>query len=283
MEFVEGSPEVAKNLLLEEVEKALQGIKKVKGWGVTKKPTCLRLLVSDKVHIDIPVYAIPRKKYQLLKEAAQMHSDMHLGELIMNNKLDPSEVNLALWDTDGWMKSDPRLLHDWFENESKRFGPILKRTCRYLKAWRDHTWDKGGPSSIALMVAVCEAFREKSILYKSDSDALHAVCNSLPRIFSNDIRNPKDPEEVIFPRDMNEETQREIRENILNLNRSINDALEISISKDDVNRKLILIFGDRLPNSPDLIELSSKSEEVQSQKTVVPPIINQADKSHKSA
>ncbi|QIK40510.1 hypothetical protein [Pontivivens nitratireducens] len=83
---------------------------------------------------------------------------------------------------EGWMKSDPRKLEDWFVDAVKQYGEQVRTVSRYLKGWKDFQWPKGRLASITLMAAVVSVFEKTSAAIASDRDdlALLRVAQDLP-------------------------------------------------------------------------------------------------------
>lgn len=261
MALLDGKPHAVKNKLLKLVKLILTELAESKGWGVSVKPTCLRLEVNKRVHIDIPVYAIPEEKYVMLKSA--MDSRNSFAGLLSDSEiisLEPDQVHLARWDNDDWIKSDPMDLHDWFISKTKVHGrQFLRRSCRYMKAWRDNTWNKGGgPSSITLMVAVAKVFDDNLMVNKkefsTDCEAILAIAKELPVIFNSEIKNPIADDEIMFPRGINLSEVNAIRKKVKEFSDSVINALCISQTEQQVVDEFMAIFGNRLPNKPEWVE-----------------------------
>lgn len=270
MELLNNRPKAIKNALLQHVESILTALANRKNWNIQRKSTCIRLNVSSKIHIDIPVYAIPDEKYQLMIancnfEAVDIRKVNFHDE---STRLDPSEVYLARWDEDDWIQSDPKQLHDWFSSKARQHGRILKPVCRYIKSWRDNRWIKGGPTSITLMTAVVSIFDEhlqnQRESFNSDCRALLEVAHKLPNQFSRKIFNPVLPESELFPANINIEQVEEIQIKVRELSQNIIDALCYSEDESEVLEKLIVTFGNRIPYKPEWIERLSISEVVKS-------------------
>lgn len=260
MALLDGKPHAVKNKLLKLVKLILTELAEKKGWGVLEKPTCLRLEVNGRIHIDIPVYAIPEEKYVMLASAMDMRKQLSSSLNDADNiSLDPDEVHLARWDNDDWIKSDPMVLHDWFISKTKIHGrQFLRRSCRYMKAWRDNTWDKGGPSSITLMVAVAKVFDDNLMVNKkefsTDCEAILAIANELPVIFNSQIKNPIADDEIMFPRGINQSEVEAIRQKVREFSDSVINALCHSQTEQQVVDEFMTIFGSRLPNKPEWVE-----------------------------
>lgn len=270
MALLDGKPHAVKDKLLKLVKLILTELAESKGWGVSVKPTCLRLEVNKRVHIDIPVYAIPEEKYVMLKSAMESRNSfadsLSESEII---SLEPDQVHLARWDNDDWIKSDPMDLHDWFISKTKIHGrQFLRRSCRYMKAWRDNTWDKGGPSSITLMVAVAKVFDDNLMVNKkefsTDCEAILAIAKELPGIFNSQIKNPIAEDEIMFPRGINQSEVDAIRQQVREFSDSLINALCNSQTEQQVVDEFMTIFGSRLPNKPEWVERYTVGDVVRS-------------------
>lgn len=272
MELVNGKPVAAKNALLKVIWQILDALAKEKNWKLSEKPTCARLYINKRIHIDIPVYAIPRDKYVSLEEAAlaaNFRDGLKAESAI--TQLDPTEVYLAKWDDeDHWVQSDPKELEKWFTKEIRLHGERLRRVCRYLKAWRDHNWRKGGPSSIALMATAAQVFddhlQEGNQKFKTDCQALLEVCDRLPGLFAERILNPVGTTEL-FPNGLGEEEVVDMRGQIGELSFKVRRTLCSSKNCEEVVASLQEILGHRVPSKPEWVDFMSVADLVKS----VPP------------
>ena len=256
MEVFEGRPVVAKRIFFKIVDDALRGLADSRGWAFREKETCARLIIDQGAHIDVPLYAIPRERFLALDNAKRIAKAVSLEHFDEDNfVLNENEVHLAKRSSDHWVVSDPMKIQSWFKDANSRH-PSLRRVCRYLKAWRDHTWENGGPSSIVLMICAAKIFDEQTKPFSSDSAALLAVSEQLPTLLNGsvELRNPADHEEVVFPRDKDLRFIGEISANTQRLSNGIADAFRGSSSESDVIWKLRAVFGTRIPNDPSLVE-----------------------------
>lgn len=274
MDFVEEQPRVAQNILCNLVDGMLKSLAENNGWKFETKPTCARLQVSNRIHVDVPVYAIPESKSAALEKAAKLETNRSITDFSMDQKreqflrLDPNEVYLALRTNDAWIQSDPMKVLDWFATEQNihdsdtkaKNNGRLTRVCRYLKAWRDNNWQEGGPSSITLMAVTVEVFNkhlnDTGEHFKSDCEALLAVVREMPQKFSGNIMNPADPNEPkLFPRNLTHIEIQKVHEKIDKLKTTISSALCTAETKDECVSLFISVLGDRFPNRPNEVEL----------------------------
>lgn len=178
-------PQAAATGYYEMIQELMVPLAKANGWTLTEKPTCVRVLLGNgtRAHVDIPLYAAPDKDFVQIKEAlartAAMKGDTRFVEARPSWE---SLTRIALARKDGtWDPSDPGRVVVWFEKKIQRHGEQLRRVCRYLKAWRDHVWKSGGPSSIVLMVCAAQTLdRTRADFSGRDDLALRQVLAALP-------------------------------------------------------------------------------------------------------
>ncbi|WP_267381305.1 MULTISPECIES: CBASS cGAMP synthase [unclassified Sphingomonas] len=199
-------PALVSSAYFDIVERILLPLRRARGWDTEQMRSCVRVLLGDDAHVDLALYAIPDGEFRVLVEKADARrggagleardSGMALDEQARFERdvypeLPADRIMLAHRET-GWQPSDPRKLEDWFRAAIARHGYQLRRVCRYLKAWRDHRWDCGGPSSIALMSCVVAAF-DAGIVGDDDARddlALLRVAEDLPGRLEGRLANP---------------------------------------------------------------------------------------------
>ncbi|SUZ33996.1 Cyclic GMP-AMP synthase [Roseibaca ekhonensis] len=178
------------------IERILAPLCDTKGWQlITDKPSCIRVKIDDTMHTDLALYSVPDADFQrILKDAQNRGVDL-ATELMMEDTayrmLSHDEIMLAHRD-EGWKKSDPRKLEDWFIDAVKEYGEQVRTVSRFLKGWKDFQWPEGRLASIALMAAVVSVFEKASAAIAGDRDdlALLRVAEDLPDFLANDIPNP---------------------------------------------------------------------------------------------
>ena len=107
MDLFEDNPIYSKGVFFKIVDSALkQLVAENQGWKFDdSKPTCARIIVSSRIHLDFPLYAVPIERFKELKEAALstsfavMDSTYSLEAI----KLDPNEIYLARRDKEHWI------------------------------------------------------------------------------------------------------------------------------------------------------------------------------------
>ena len=263
MSIIDSQPQANKAGFFTVVDGALEKLaESQKGWTFSKeKDTCARLILPNQAHIDVPLYAIPDVRYDQMTEAlAFLKATRHkLSELIYaddlrttnNYLLNEDDVFLATR-KNGWKKSDPMLISNWFKQEVAIKGERLRRICRFLKAWRDFTWEKGGPSSLTLMVCAAEAYPEDD--RGRDDYALLTITNDLACLLGREVLNPAaQDKEVLYPRgDIN---PGEVVIAAQALAGTLDSAISGASDKSQVIQKLTGRFGNRMPSNEDWIEI----------------------------
>lgn len=248
-----GTPRQASSLFFEAVEQALEPLLRAKGWRLdTSKATCVRVLITDYAHVDIPLYAIPDQEFVRLSKSmvrldsavtdATLEDDQRTWEQL------PEGVVLLAHRKESWKRSDPRPLTSWFKAAVTTHGPQVLRVVRYLKAFRDwHVWEGASPSSVALMAAAVAAF----IGIPREDKALASVLDDLPDLFRAGVANPTDPSEMLTdalgPKGR-EEAARALRE--------FGTAVRAAMSEVDphlVCTSMRKQLGDRFPQAPERV------------------------------
>lgn len=248
-------PRHASQAFFEAVEAILGPLSKARGWRLdTSKPTCVRIEVSAEGHIDVPLYAIPDDQFLTLEKEASQRGYAGLFEAAgAINKETWTRVNTVLLAhrQNGWMKSDPRAVKDWFlQQTALPGGEQLRRVVRYLKAWRDNSWTNGGPSSLLLMAAAAEVFQPQE---RRDDTALLNVVIQLPEQLKSGVVNPADREESL--------TERLGAKGVDDLIKHLQDFrnyLEGALSSSNPSQACAWMqnqFGIRFPNSPASVKL----------------------------
>lgn len=193
-------PALAAKAYFQIIEDALEPLCAEKGWTLCRdKSSCVRVLVNAKIHIDLPLYALPDEDYEKAAEFAKAMHGQRLTEATAAFSEDEyrslPEDHIMLAQRDGsWRRSDPRKLGDWFQDAVRRHGPHLRHVCRYLKAWRDFEWmePEDGISSITLMSFAVQTFDEnrRTLDSSREDDALLAVAQRMPDLLKARVRNP---------------------------------------------------------------------------------------------
>lgn len=271
MAIFEDRPVIGHRLLLLLVDSSLKSlVHENHGWKFEAKRTCARIKIPEmNTHIDVPMYAVPAEQF-LLKEVAMeslkaefLDSREHItGSFAYNRaeyELDEGCVNLAVREGEQkWIKSDPKIVEDWFNDSCGRIGPHLRKICRFMKSWRDAQWDSGGPSSISLMAATV-GILDRVPHDKGDLGAtMRIVANHLPDEFANGVESPDHTDEkpLFPPRHEHEAREREIMEKLSEL-KGVMDQAEGSSTKELALQSINRAFGRRVTQSELIVSAQS--------------------------
>lgn len=272
MAIFEDRPVIGHRLLLLLVDSSLKSlVHENHGWEFEAKRTCARVKIPEmNTHIDVPMYAVPADQF-MLKEAgmesfkgeARDFGDHITGSLAYNRadyELDEGCVNLAVREGEQkWIKSDPKIVEDWFNDSCRRIGPHLRKICRFMKSWRDAQWvDGGGPSSISLMAATV-GILDRVPHEKADLGAtMKIVANQLPDEFANGVESPDHTDEkpLFPPHHEHEAREREIMEKLSELKEIISQAEE-ALTKELALESINRAFGRRVNKSELIISAPS--------------------------
>ena len=271
-------PGLASRKLFKLVEEALRPLCERKGWRLEKKNTCIRVELDNTKHIDLPLYAIPDEEFISLKESLRDASgySMDMACSNMQNILErhknlriPTDRVMLAHREFGWVHSDPRALHDWFEEQFNRYGPQLRRQCRYLKGWRDFFFSSGGPSSVTLMVCAANTYRLGKIKAEDDRDdlAFMHITENLPEMFNREITNPVLSDAPSL-NDWDDLERQQFVNATQTLHSHVDGALNGHYIVDITVERLQKALGERVPNRPDLVKAFPKSFEIKRQNVV---------------
>ena len=275
-------PLLAAKAYFREVERILEGLCKRKGWALKPKDSCIRIQIDDKSHLDLALYAVPDDDFIALAKATARPEESGLAVAAeayefaeaVYERLPDDRIVLA-HRKDGWVESDPRKLDRWFRRAVAELGPgdVIARLCRYLKAWRDFTWEEGGPASIALMACVIRAVEELGgdLPAQRDDLALQVVVDRLPELLGEPVWNP-----VIKGKRLDEGWSDMERQEFIayayQLRDEIDQALNSVPSKTNAVARFRGVFGPRVPNDPDAVEIDKAPATVQSYASAAAPL-----------
>lgn len=256
-------PSAASRIFFAAAEVALRPLVAKNGWTIdNRKDTCIRIEISKKAHIDIPLYAIPDDEFLLLKASMEHRGFDMTMDSVSEAERDvwtalPADSVLLAHRKEDWKKSDPRPLRDWFVGEVEVKGTQLRRIVRYLKAYRDWRWPEGGPSSILLMATAAPLFDAQ---HGRDDTALLNVVSGMAASLRAGVANPTDFNESLTAR-LGPEKVEEAALAFEDLEKFLRGALDCS-SPEQACTWMINKFGDRFPNEPDWVKVSSVRDTV---------------------
>lgn len=268
VDFLEnGEPALAAKGLFAFVETTLAPLCDEMGWTLDDKyhENCVRVKLWPGAHIDIPIYSIPRDRFEAITESLEKAISLHAmarDSMTPGWKLPSDQIMLAQR-SGGWVPSDPQQLHDWVKGRFERYGPVFRRLSRFFKGWRDHTWVKPELSSLCVMCGVDLALRDLGGFptESRDDELIMEVAKRLPAIFNGKVSNP-----VLFDLCLNtwdEDVRKEIVQAANNLSDQMVSALERTGDAEEVVKKLRERFGARVPYRPDAVKIASKIQAIQ--------------------
>lgn len=287
MPIFETEPKIGHTLLLLLVDTSLKSLEaENERWVFEAKQTCARIKIpSEKTHIDVPMYAIP--KDQFLKKQVAMEAALtargHLAksesydayaDVQESFEVDSEYVNLALRDgTKKWVNSDPKIVEDWFNDSCSRIGKHLRKVCHFMKAWRDAQWEVGGPSSISLMAATVNILNKVPDEGKDLDATMKIVATHLPREFANGVESPDETDDkLLFP----EASEHGPRENDimekLNQLQSILLEAEAAESKQKALEKINEAFGNRVTDCALIVSAQAAPAFIEDPKSASYPV-----------
>ncbi len=222
---------------LDHVADCLKPLAKSNGWVIsTEKSSCVRVVLDEDKHIDIPLYHIP---------------DLSINKL---QATDPSD-NVQLARREGWKNSDPRTINEWVASISAEHGSKYKHICRTLKGWRDNQWEYKSPiSSIMIMKMVEMAMKNAGIFKDSNEREDEIFCKVVDAIVGNILHsNIPDPDPNNADSLNSKWNEDETKDCVLKFN-SLQKALYGECNNDDYVRKLREEFGRFFPTNTSFIK-----------------------------
>lgn len=275
-------PLIASKAYFTLVERALRPLADRQGWIVDdSKNTCVRVKLSRRLHLDLPLYVVPNTAYaslakndakrRLINEEAFRH-EVELTDGVYNALA--QDTILLAHRIKGWDRSDPRTLEKWFANAVGLHGSILRRLSRGYKGMRDAHGMDNDLGSIAIMVGAVEAFSRVGKPPRDREDiAFRDVARELSRVFGSPVYNPA------FP---NDDTKRlcvdwsaETRKQICALFKNTADSLDVATTgtndKRTALRRVRDAFGERVPDDPSLIKAVGEADRIRSQQAKPQP------------
>ena len=245
-----------------------------------RKGSCVRVEINERLHIDLPLYAIKDDAFEQLVEfaaaesltkALQMRDSIGLDERIYRT-LAEAEIMLAHRD-DGWIESDPRKLEDWFENAVKLHGPIVRELSRCFKGMRDARFD-GDLSSICIMALVVSALETMTDIDPARLDiALAKTARAIGRTVEQPVGNPAFPGDAnkLLCKDWTPDYRQRVRGIFLNAADRMDAAIDGTFHKGLALGHATAAFGDRVPANEDLIAIGGAVAAVRNTPAQVQP------------
>jgi hypothetical protein len=257
-------PSTAAEVFFGVAQQALKPLAKANQWElITDKPTCIRLEISETAHIDIPLYAIPDEEFAALTARAISRGYSTVSDAVLAKaERDawtelPKNCVLLAHREDDWIESDPRPVKEWFLNEVAARGEQLRRVIRYLKAYRDWTWPRGGPSSILLMAAAVPLFEKR---HGRDDVALLDVLAELPNSLRKGVCNPVEESESLTDRLRKQDPDKDLVEDAACGFERLENLLRGSLTASNPSQACIWMrqaFGSRFPEASERVKIST--------------------------
>lgn len=284
-----GTPKVAASAYFKLVESLLRDLCKQEGWRLGKdKNHCIRMHVATWAHVDIALYAAPAEQFAKVSDReiervdkaiamdsvrASLEQLNEAAEITIEQDWDDFEGIMVATREGIWESSDAEVIAGWFVDQLKIHREQLQRVWCYLKAWRDHQWAVGGPSSVLLMLAATRYFGKYP---GRDDKALTHVAGFLADAIAGDYYEEGIDGEHNFNRlTANERADARLRATKLEaaLRAAQTNVLQ---SKGAVIATLREQFGQRIPNREADVENDSPADQVRETpaRTVVPPVVN---------
>jgi hypothetical protein len=256
-----GQPVLVAKALFRFVEEAIAPLCKERGWKIdATKQTCVRIVLNEESHLDIPIYSAPRQQLVAMDAVSlETRADSVIKRAGHEYaRLPPDKIMLA-HRSGAWERSDPLALSDWVAACVERYGELFRRSCRYFKGWRDHRWPTGSLTSITIMAAIVQTLEDMNGTHRDldDDKLVYEIARRLPQTFESDICNPAFQDGSKILNNWSPEKRREIVSATQVLAGHIHDALRGTGVPELVVEALQRAFGHRIPYRPDAVRIES--------------------------
>lgn len=254
-------PGVVAKAYFDLVEAALAPLCTKMRWKLDRsKPSCVRIVINDRLHLDFALYAIEDKEFTRLAEARAAVLAKKMQDAADDDLPDDiytgikSEIMLAT--REKWIVSDPRKLDVWWQEVIANFGEQARRLTRDFKGMRDWKWKYGDLSSICIMAALVQALREVGPLDQDRDDiALAKVARRMATIFRSTVKNPvvDGGTDTHLCNGWNADFRDEVCSTFARIADTLDDAMDNTYDRNEVLAKAARVFGDRMPVDPNLV------------------------------
>jgi len=244
------------------VEAALAPLCTKMRWKLDRsKSSCVRIVINERLHLDFALYAIEDKEFTRLTEARAMVLAKRAQDASEDDLPDDiytgikSDIMLAHRE-EGWIASDPRGLDIWFQEAVDNFGQQVRRLTRDFKGMRDWKWKYGDLSSICIMAALVQAIEELGSLDADRDDiALSNTARRMATIFRNTVKNPvvNGGQVTHLCNGWTREFRQEVCDTFERIADTLDDAMDNTYDRNDVLAKAARVFGNRMPDDPNLV------------------------------
>lgn len=275
VEFVGGVPIFPSAAFFYVIEQALEPLlREHPDWELETKDTCVRVSFKNKgAHIDLPLFAVDEDEFRRIEKNLNDASDGHARVAKVLNehrrpglndhyRVQPSAILRADREKD-WEPSDPKKFQDWFETwaDGGQLGPVLRRVAMYGKAWRDHHFEDSALSSMAIMVsavAAISAVPGKPADNRDDELALLALKRLRSDLNGEGIFHPLT--NTRLDANIDDAERDRLTETLDRSIKSFDDALNITTNAYAVVKHLRSIFGERLPDLPEAVDIKRAAQ-----------------------
>jgi len=259
-------PSIASKELFRFVEGLLMPLCTQRGWELDRsKTTCIRVQISLNKHIDLPMYSVPDEEFEYFTEALDKSVAFASRSAKTTYRVIPTDKIMLAHRNGEWEPSDPRKIGVWFRGAVSNHGAVLRRVCRYLKAWRDHQWANCKLSSITLMAVAVTVFDELNGELPADRDdlALLWVAERLPALFAGPIKNPVLPS-LQLDDEWTDAERHDFQAKASSLYSELRKAMGDTFVKSLAIGHFQNALGQRVPNNQMLLTVQTAEEEVKS-------------------
>lgn len=256
------------------VEKALAPLCADRGWILNpkQKNSCVRVQLNDRLHIDLPLYAVRDNAFETLVETAAtttlekslLRDSRELDDRIYRELLG-AELILA-HRKDGWIQSDPRVLETWFKNAIDLYSDVIRDLSRAFKGLRDAKFDDG-LSSICIMALVVRSVEQLGTLDPGRFDlALVNVAREIARNLEEPVANPAFPDDSSkhLCGGWNAEYRAKVRTLFADAADQLEEGIDGTYHRTIAVQKARSAYGARVPDDEALVSVDSTAAIVRS-------------------
>ena len=190
--------------LLKQVAEYLRPLAKKHGWGEPQaKHSCVRIVIDNEKHIDIPVYRIADGDIKDISDHTP-HGVVEFADIYkewgMSKYWDAPKGAVELATNQGWRQSDARNIFKWVAGCRARFGKRFIDFSRILKGWRDHQWpEEKSPLSSILIMAMVEAAMVEACISANSTESDDQAFWDVVSVIADTVvhREIPDPDESV--------------------------------------------------------------------------------------
>jgi hypothetical protein len=269
-------PTIASTAYFKIIERSLLPLCQAEGWTLNPgkvKNSCVRVEISERLHIDLPLYAIRDAAFDRLVEVAAASSLNKVAALRDSRELDEriyrdlagAEIILA-HRRDGWIESDPRRLETWFRDAVALYGPVVRELSRCFKGQRDALFDDG-LSSICIMACVVRAVENLGYVDSKRLDlAIVKVAREMARLAGQPVENPVFPGDASknLCLDWTDEYRSKVRVLFEGAAEELDQAIHHTFNKSIALGRARKAFGPRVPEDEQLIVMMAAADIIRS-------------------